>query len=241
MRLVIALLALAAPALVQPVRAAQDFEYSTAETRKLMHAYAQCAVARQARRASEALVRNVDNSVILRTYPQLIAGDCLAKQTRRSTKMSFSGDLYRYALADALVSHEFSTSEALRFESVPRLDHRDPGELPKPIGANGKRLSARKYEAAVKDHKQGAAIAYISRYGECVVRSAPGEARALLKTAPDSAEESVRFGALRVALGTCLREGESLRFGRTTLRGTIAVNYYRLAYAARAGAAGTAL
>ena len=53
-------------------------------------------------------------------------------------------------------------------------------------------------------------------------------------TAPDSAEEAARFGALRPALAHCLSEGETLRSGKAALRGSIAVNYYRLAHAARA-------
>jgi hypothetical protein len=237
-RVAIAVLALAGPTFVQPARAAQDSELSTKETRKLMHAYARCVVERQARRASEALVQNVDNGTILRKYPQLIVGDCLVKQTRQNSMMSFSGDLYRYALADALVSRELAGFENSTFESVPRLDHRDPGEAPKPIGPNGKKISTRKYEAALKDYRESSGVAYISRFGECVVRAAPSEAGALLKAVPDSPEEAIRFGALRPALGRCLPEGETLRFGKTALRGTIAINYYRLAQAARAGSAG---
>jgi hypothetical protein len=229
----VAALTLAAVASPSSTRAAQDSDLSTRETRSLMHAYAKCVVGREPRRASEALVRNINNRSILREYPQLIIGNCLVKQTKQSATMSFSGDLYRYALADALVGRELAALPPPDFSAVPRLAQRAAGEPPKPIGPNGRKLSAKKYQAALDDHKEDAAIAYIARYGECVVRSASAEARALLLTVPDSAEESARFGALRPALGTCLPENETLRFGRTTLRGTIAVNYYRLAHAAR--------
>jgi hypothetical protein len=72
-----------------------------------------------------------------------------------------------------------------------------------------------------------------------VVRIAPQDAKTLLATVPDNVEETVRFKALQPAMGRCLPEGATLKFGRTTLRGTIAVNYYRLAMAARAAAATT--
>jgi hypothetical protein len=216
-------------------------EFSTKETRALMHAYAKCVVDRQAKKASEALLENADNGTILRKYRQLISGDCLARQTKQSSEMKFGGDLYRYALADALVARELAGAPSPDLAAVPRLEHRDPGEAPSEKTKSGKRLAKEKYQEALKDYQQSASFSYISRYGECVVRVAPAGAKALLLTVPDSAEENARFRELGTALSTCLPPGETLRFGRVVLRGTIAINYYRLAHAARAaGAKGTA-
>ena len=80
-------------------------------------------------------------------------------------------------------------------------------------------------------------FSYLSRYGECVVRADPAGSRALLAAKPETPEEASRFAALRLALATCLPEGHTLEFGKLALRGTIAVNYYRLAKAAAAGVA----
>jgi hypothetical protein len=216
-------------------------EFSTRETRAVTHAYAKCVVGRRHRKASEALLRNVDNSTILREYRMLIVGDCLVKQVRESATMRFEGDLYRYALADALVNRELATLDMPDLSAMPRLDHRHPGEPPQRVTPSGKKLGRRKYEAAVRDYEEAAGFFYLSRYGECVVRVAPREAKALLLTTPDSSEETARFAALQPALGTCLAEGNTLKFGRVALRGTIAINYYRLAQgAARAPATGTA-
>ncbi|HEY0111990.1 MAG TPA: hypothetical protein VGB59_02430 [Allosphingosinicella sp.] len=213
---------------------AQESDYSTKETRVLMHAYAKCVVGRRPAKASEAIVRNVDNGTILRDYQSLVVGECLARQVLETTMMRFGGDLYRYALADALVNRELPNAPAPDLAAVQQLDHRDPGPVPQQIAANGKKLSRRAYEAAVKGHERSAAFSFLSRYGECVVRSNAAGAKALLLTRPDSAEETAQFGALRPALASCLPEGEMLKFGRTTLRGTVAINYYRLVQAARA-------
>src|SRR3954470_6067077 len=231
--LCLALLAASPAAAFQP----QDWsEYSTKETRALMHAYAKCVVARQPRKAAEALIANVDNKTILKNYQMLLIGDCLVRETHAESRMSFKGDLYRYALADALFSRELAAQPAPDLASVPKLDHRDPGAEPGPLDAHGKKLSKRMYEEALAKYRERLTFYFLSQYGECVVRLAPVESRDLLRAAPDSKEESARFGALRTALATCMPEGRTIRFGRVALRGSIAINYYRLAHAAQAAA-----
>ncbi len=214
----------------------QNSEFSTKETRAITHAYAQCVVGRQPKKASEALLQGVDNATLAKRYPQLIIGDCLVRQTHWFSEMRFGGDLYRYALADALVSREFAQQPAPNLADVPRLPHHDVGPPPSDRDEKGKRLAKRKYEEAVKDYTQAAAYSFLSRYGECVVRSDPSGAKTLLGTTPDSPEETGRFNALRPQLAMCLGEERTLRFGKVALRGTIAINYYRLAHAAQASA-----
>lgn len=209
-----------------------ESDYSIGETRKLIHAYGTCIVKKQPARASEAVLRNLGNSDLLRAYPQLIDGACLSQQAGRGVLARFKGDQYRYALAEGLVRR--TSAEALaQLDAVPRLEHRDAGEAPSKLDKKGRPLKPARYEAALLAHQQAEAYAYLSRYGECVVRSDPAGARALLFSDPLTSEENNRFSALRTALGTCLPEGATLQFGKLALRGTIAVNYYRLALAAR--------
>jgi hypothetical protein len=219
--------------LVAPSMAAAQSDVSTAETRALMHAYARCVVGAQPARASEAILRNADNSTILREYRRLIVPECLSREVKQTTEMRFGGDLYRYALADALVRRELAVQPVPDFDKVPRLTHREAGAQPTPIAANGKRLSKRKYEAALKSYHEDVGYSFLSKYGECVVRVDPANSKALLMATPDSAPEAVVFKALQPALATCLAEGQTLTFGKVALRGTIAINYYRLAHAAR--------
>lgn len=234
-------LLLAAPSLAAPGLSDdwEDADYSTKETRALTHAYAQCVVKRQPTKASEAIVANVRTSVILREYRMLIRPECLTRETRQTTQMRFAGDLYRYALADALVDRELAARPVPDLEAVPRLAHHDPGPPPQEVDSKGRKLGKRKLETARLHYSRDAAFAFLSLYGECVVRADPAGARALLVTAPDSAEETVRFDALRPTFSRCLPEGQTLRFGKVALRGSVAINYYRLAHAARASAQGS--
>jgi hypothetical protein len=236
--LVLPLLTVAAPAAA--FQSGYDFEYSSKEVRPLMQAYADCVVRRQPARASEAVLANLGNEALLKNYQELIIGECLVRQTHAESQMRFKGDLYRYALAEALFKRELAAQPALDLSAAPKLDHRAPGPAPQPVDAKGHKLSKRRYEEAVAGYRQQVAFAFLSKYGECVVRQAPVEARALLLTKADSGEETGRFGLLRPALAACMPEGHTISFGRVALRGTVAINYYRLAHAARAAATGTA-
>jgi hypothetical protein len=232
MRISLLALALLAPA---PAAAAgaPDSDYSTKETRALMHAYAKCVVRGNAAKASEAIAANADNSTLLRKYRMLMSPECLGNAAREDVSMRFGGDLYRYALADALVNRDLAAWTVPDLETVPRLVHRDPGEAPSQVTEGGKRVGKRKYEAALAEYEKQSAYAYLSRYGECVVRLTPGGSKALLLTGPDTPQETAAFAGIRPALERCLFEGRTLRFGRVTLRGSIAINFYRLAHAAR--------
>jgi hypothetical protein len=186
------------------------------------------------------LLANIDNETLLKKYSQLIIGQCLVQETHASSKMSFKGDLYRYALADALFRREFAAQPVADLAAAPAIAQREPGPEPQPVDGKGRKLSKQRYRAAVKDHEMQVAFAFLSRYGECVVRHAPADSKALLMAKPDSAEEWARFTALQPVFSACMPEGHTVRLGRVALRGSIAINYYRLAHVVRAGATGTA-
>jgi len=210
-----------------------DSDFSTKEVRAITYGYAKCIVGRHAAKASQALLENVANSVLLRRYPMLIDGQCLVDQLAGGGTMKFTGDLYRYALADALVKRELAVEPVPVLDGLPRLDARSLPEKPQPLAPDAKKSARRKYDAALKSFDRAAAYHFLGGYGECVVRIDPAGAKSLLLTKPDSAEESASFSSLRPAFASCLPEGKTLQFGRVALRGTIAVNYYRLTHAAR--------
>jgi len=225
--------ALAAVALPAAAAPQNDSDLSTRETRAVVHAYAKCVVAKAPRKAAEAIQRNVDNRTMLKEYPVLMNPDCLETGPRVAMEARFTGDLYRYALADALVVRDLAAFTGNDFSAVPKLEYRLQADAPAAVDSKGRPLNKKKYEAAVAAYERNRVVAYVALYGECVARTAPAETQALLLTKPDSPEESLRFKALAPALGGCLASGETLRFGKVTLRGTLAMNYYRLATAAR--------
>jgi hypothetical protein len=52
-------------------------------------------------------------------------------------------------------------------------------------------------------------------------------------TQPASVEEATAFQQLVPEFAACLPSGQKLEFNKATLRGTIAMNFYRLAHAPR--------
>jgi hypothetical protein len=224
------LLAAAAAAPGQP----SDSDYSTKETRALMHAYARCVVRQQARKAAEALLADVPNDVILKRYRMLVIGSCLTREVHAAARMRFAGDLYRYALADALVNRELRSRPVPDLSAVPPLVHRTVS-APPPVRPEGGSANAQiLYRKTQEAYDRAVVFVFLSRYGECIVRADAAGSKALLLTAPDSPEEATRFAALGPALASCLPEGHRITFGKAALRGSIAINYYRLAHAAAA-------
>ena len=207
-------------------------DLSISATRKVLHDYGACIVQRQHKRAAEAILNNVGNDELLGRYKRLIDGNCLPVPQGKIMSVRFQHDQYRYALADALVRAELAAAPAPQLEGIAPLEHRPAGEQPSNLSPKGKPLKPEAYEAALRSYEEAKAYHFFSRYGECVVRLNPTGARALLLTTPATAEETAQFGALREALGICMPEGATVAFGKAVLRGTIAINYYRLAKAA---------
>jgi hypothetical protein len=205
------------------------------QVRALVADYGECIVKREPARASAAILAGLGNKTMLDRYPQLLQETCLHTRLGDRVEVRFTGDQYRFAIADALVRQELASAPPPVLDDVPPLAHHDPGEPPR-TDSKGRPLQGRALEQAMRDHDVDRAANYMWRYGECVVRVDPAAAKALLMTDPASKEEDVQFGAMSTALGTCLGEGRTLEFGKAALRGTIAVSYYRLAKAPRTAA-----
>lgn len=209
-------------------------DYSPQATRRLLADYGRCIVKRSPRLAAEAIARNVDNGELVKHYNSLVDGTCLPSRWFTSLRVRFVGDQYRYALADALVARDLAQMPVPDFEGVPLLDHRDPGPPPTGLDKKGRPLKPAQLAAAQRLYEEAQAFHFLSRFGECAVRTNPAGAKALLLTKPETTEESAQFAALSTAFATCLPEGRTMRLGKLALRGTVAINYYRLATAAAA-------
>ena len=216
-------------------RAGSDI--SVRDTREVLERYGQCVVKIDRRGASEAILSDVGNKEFRTRYRKLIDGDCLVNAAGgigagTIIRAKFAGDQFRYALADALFRVELAGLPARIFDGVPKLDHRHPGEPPAKVNRKGKPLRASDYEARLRDYDVQVAANYLSQYGECVARLNPVASRALLLTHAETRQETAAFESLRGTFAQCLPEAVTLTFSKVTLRGTLAVNYYRLAKAA---------
>lgn len=209
-----------------------------AQLRKIVYGYAKCVVRGHHNSASEAILSTSTNGTIMRHYSQIIDGECLNAAVGYVASMRFPEDTYRNALADALVNADFATHGDASFDN--RLPLAQP--VPATEEQKAKALAAAKSVRARKDiqAQQTAAYAWnwLARYGECVVRQNPEGARFWLLTPPETPEETSRIHALQPAFEACLGN-RTMKFNRTTMRGTVAINYYRLAMATVVAGAGS--
>ena len=172
-------------------------------------------------------------------------------------EMAFPADTMQYALADALVQKEFSQGGPANLKgagllSYPAFDEDEiPGkssensqqtmaDLHRAIGKRaGSETSANATDKATRTvadaiaalRTRSVASTALAKFGECVVRNDAGLSHRLLMAIPDSDEEGAAIASLQPVLGQCLTAGQTLKFNKTMLRGTIAANYYRLAHA----------
>jgi hypothetical protein len=68
----------------------------------------------------------------------------------------------------------------------------------------------------------------LRRYADCVARSDPEAAHALLVSTTGSEAEGPAFAALMPSLSNCLVKGDTLSFSKSVLRGTLAEVLYRI-------------
>jgi hypothetical protein len=196
---------------------------------KITYDYANCVVRRRHDLAAEVIVSNYDNGTISNKYARLIDSDCM-ERVAGAVGVRFPADHYRYALADALVNMDFLTKEPDSFSDRLPLAHPPmPSAAERDAALAATKSKSRRAEIQ-KKYDNAVGVVWLSQYGECIVRQSPKDARYLLLTPPNTPEETSRISALRPVFADCLPEG-TLRFNRLTLRGTIALNYYRLAMA----------
>lgn len=224
-------------ALVCPnAAAARDQAKEQVRVRKITFDYAACVVRKHHAAASETILATASNRDILGRFPQIIDPDCLGSAAGLGVDMRFPADTYKYALADALVNVDLVTANIISFDDRLALAQPVSAQSYAPLLARTKSDSKRK--ALQYDYEKQNALAWISRYGECVARQDPVNARYWLLTRPDTPEEASRIKAMQPAFAACL-DAQAMRFNRIIMRGTVAINYYRLAMATVVPGAGS--
>jgi len=225
-----ACLALVFSAAASSPAVAKDDAADKAKMRTVTAKYATCVVRKYHDKASEAILSMVNNGTINRQFQRILDADCLRDAAGYGYDMRFPLDTYRYALADALVNADFATRGETSFAN--RLPLAQPAIITPEDEAKAiaKAKGQRQRKEIENDIATMKSLGFLSRYGECVVRQDPVNARYWLLTPPETPEETSRVNALRSAFGACLDSG-TIKLTRTLVRGIVAVSYYRLAMA----------
>lgn len=194
--------------------AAQDVQTETSHARQILYRYANCLLDSDPKRIRGYLFGDPNDGAMKRWRTRL-GGECLvAKNDRDRYYINPNEGMLRLALADAMLIRDPPGPPDDLDRASPLLQPREPAAKTKGDTALYQRW-----------------FAWVSRLGECVVRADPAGAHALLNTKPDSAEERAAFRVIGSSAGKCAG-GEQLKIDPITFRGTIALNYLRLAEAA---------
>lgn len=208
------------------------------EVRKIQTQYGNCVVKKQYEAARNfVLTPNLEGRDWTRAVQKVSDAYCLvAASSSYGSKMTFPSDTMRYTLGEALVRREFPSG------SPPSL--KDAGPILQPVfdaskfvPEPGKKTKQKELDELAERRLEQQGKVYLAQFGECVVRAETGNSYALLMAEPGSAQEISAFNSLKPALSECLIAGHTLSFSKASLRGTIAMNFYRLAHAPRAAAA----
>jgi hypothetical protein len=230
--LVLAMMA-AAPAEESRARRNAELDYSD-----ILAAYALCEVRDYHARSAKAVLSNLDAhnlehdfSDIFIEKPVAFVAGCRELVIPDRQAFFLKGEALRMKLAEALVKADLKNETSTSFADRAPLPMREPEtreELDRTL-ANTRTESGRRHVREVYDMR--VAQSWLSHFGECVARSDPARVHAWLLTNADTAEDATATKALAPAFGACLSEGRKLTASRDVLRGTVAVDYYRLAKA----------
>jgi hypothetical protein len=185
-----------------------------AESRRIASDYAKCTVETRRRQALATLEAPFGGPGTAEHFAQLVSWTCL-NYLRQRVKLDPESKLHlpplvtRGLLYQALYERDFGKSAAVpAFVNAATIDYRADGDnAPESLGRN--------YRA-------------LMRIGDCTVRAAPAQARALVLSKIATADEESAMAALASAWQACMPRGASLQFSPEMMRGTVAEPLYRL-------------
>lgn len=174
------------------------------DTRRVVQDFSRCMTRRHMSGVAQFLDQKMDRlSPVLRS----VAPECLGNSFDSDESMlRGSADTYRMALAESYLVRKYREAGLGDVTKIAVL-----------------------YPAA-QGHQAEQGLGPLS---ECIIRKAPGQSWALLRTDAASAEEKAAFNALAPAMETCIPRGTTLKMQVFFMRGAIAEAFYQLSKAPR--------
>ncbi|MEO7411259.1 MAG: hypothetical protein ABIU10_08070 [Sphingomicrobium sp.] len=213
--------------------AAAPIPVTTSQSREVMRDYAEC-MARSYNRDARVLVAIDDTAVVTPAQLKMFRSDCLSRTGASMLKGSHS--LYRFALAEALLRRDYRKAGPPNPALAAPIDHPIFAASATPPSTWVEEVDSQTRWPGYRDRAR--AYSVVSAFGDCVVRAGPAKAWALLQTKVASAPEKAALAALAPEMGSCVPAGAQIELSPNNIRGTVALNYYRLSQAPRAAAAG---
>jgi hypothetical protein len=168
------------------------------DTRRVVQEFARCV----ARNNSARVAKFLDDEMA--SFRKLLgsrATDCLGNSAGDESRLSGSGDTFRYALAEAFLLQRYGNDGVQDIDKVALLT---------PAGS----------------HRHG-----LGALSECIIRKSPVDSWALLQTDAASPDEKSRFEALLPSMQPCVDPSTTVKISAFFVRGAIADTFYRLSKA----------
>jgi hypothetical protein len=201
-------------------------------TRIVFDGYTDCVARQDPKMVRQIVLSNMKNQDIVKNFPLVLNYACLGD----APGLRLPGEFLRYGFAQMLIRREYSHGLPADIGQAAPLQHMEIDEadyLPKP----GTKPTPDELKEVAAARRDAIGFRFLSIYSECVVRKDPAAALKLILTRSASKAETAAVAVLRPQLTTCLDAGHTLSFDISALRGSIAMNLYRLAKAPRIGPA----
>lgn len=224
-----------------PVSAAEP--PSPQQIRAFLAEYGQCVVRREPELAQKSVLSGASFSRDSAEGKRLMQRECMNAELLRNTPESFAGrlrmrfdeDTYRGVIAEALITRDNPSLDPTVLPSIAVLTYEEPRPL-RTVDRDGKPIPEEglaRQRAAIARKTQAMLM---GKLGECAVRAAPVQSRTVMAAAIDTPVELQSLNALGPALGQCIKAGETVALDRISVRGALAIAYYRLSQAKPSGA-----
>lgn len=228
--------AFAAAALIATSAQAEPMPGSRAEQVEYTHAYAKCKVRGNHKRAHDLVLSNLSDAQMERKFDDLYSSRAIAVlvgcrdlSIRPGVAFRLQPEMLRGALAQELIRLDLRKGPIADLSNRPALSHRQPESQETYKNRLATAKFARQRLKIEQERDNEIAAAWLSIYGECVVRQQPAGAWAWIMSSPESKDEAAAMATVKPALAECLTEGRALNFAKDVLRASLATNYYRLA------------
>jgi hypothetical protein len=208
-----------------PVAAAGDDD-----ARQVLSTFARCVVREDPASASKAVIEDWDGPLLTDSRKDVLAPKCL-RDAGFVARLRTGAVSLKSVLAEELIRANRGLAPGDLSEIAP-LAYRMPTPVVR-FDKRGKRLGADAIEAQERGIAAKLTAIVAQQVGECLVRARPVEALQVVATEAGSDDELAKLQAIAPALPGCVPKGKTISFNRASVRGGIALSYYRLAMAAR--------
>lgn len=187
-------------------RAAQINGTTKTDARRTTREFGVCVLKRFPKYGERLALEPVHTDEYDKMLKRMVIDDCLS-----AGELTFPLNVVRSAVIEALYIEEFGRSGPTEFSQVAPIDYLAgyPADLP----GNARNIVA------------------LAKFGDCVTRKDPVNARALAVSNPGSPEEIQRFRFLSPSFNSCVIQGEKLTFSRSVIRGAVSEGLFRLSWA----------